>query len=81
MPKVFEWNGYRFFFFSNEGRPLERCHIHVRKGEQLAKFMVDPSVELVSAWGMHSSELTRLEEVVSEQAEVIRRTWHEYFGA
>lgn len=81
MPKVFEWNGYRFFFFSNEGRPLEPCHIHVRKGEQLAKFMVEPSVELVAAWGMRSSELTQVERVVSEHAELIRRKWHEHFGA
>jgi len=27
MPKVFEINGYKFFFFSNEGIPLEQCHI------------------------------------------------------
>ena len=31
MPKVFEINGFKFFFFSNEGNPLEPCHIHVRK--------------------------------------------------
>lgn len=81
MPKVFEWNGYRFFFFSNEGKPLEPCHVHVRKGERLAKFRVDPEVGLVSSWGMDSRELNQLQKVTEEHAELIRRKWHEHFGA
>lgn len=40
MPKVFEVYGYKFFFFSNEGSPLEPCHIHVRKNGNLAKFWI-----------------------------------------
>ncbi|MCP4109321.1 MAG: DUF4160 domain-containing protein [Desulfobacteraceae bacterium] len=32
--------GYRFFFYSNEGNPLEPLHIHVRKGEAVAKFWI-----------------------------------------
>ena len=38
MPKVFEWNGYRFHFFADEGDPREPMHIHVRKGRDNAKF-------------------------------------------
>jgi hypothetical protein len=37
VPKVFEYGGYKFFFFSNEGEPMEPCHVHVRKGS--AKFV------------------------------------------
>lgn len=37
MPKLFEWSGYQFFFFSNEGKPLEPCHVHIRKGDATAK--------------------------------------------
>ncbi|MBO5116749.1 MAG: DUF4160 domain-containing protein, partial [Treponema sp.] len=40
MPKVFEINGFKFFFFSNEGNPLEPCHIHVRKSGCLAKLWI-----------------------------------------
>ena len=36
MPTVLRWNGYRFYFFSNEG--FEPPHIHVDKGEFSAKF-------------------------------------------
>ena len=31
--------GYRFFFFSNEGDPLEPLHIHVQNGEKQAKIV------------------------------------------
>lgn len=31
MPKVFEWNGYKFFFFSNEGiRESRAIFIYVK---------------------------------------------------
>ena len=80
MPKVFEWNGYRFFFFSNEGVPREPCHIHVRKGECLAKFWLEPEIRLASSWSMTSSELSALERIVEERAGLIRRKWNEFFN-
>jgi hypothetical protein len=81
VPKVFEWNGYRFFFFSNEGSPLEPCHIHVRKGEKRAKFWVDPVVGLAESYEMRSNELTALEGIVAANQELIRRKWHEHLDA
>jgi hypothetical protein len=81
MPKVFEWNGYRFFFFSNEGTPLEPCHIHVRKGEKRAKFWLDPIVCLAESYEMHSGELSALERVVEANDDLIRRRWHEHLDA
>ena len=60
MPKIFEWKGYKFFFFSNEGDPLEPCHIHIRKDKNVAKFWVLPEVSLASSWGMKSKELNPL---------------------
>jgi hypothetical protein len=81
MPKIFEWNGYKFFFFSNEGNPLEPCHVHVRKEGRLAKFWVEPAVGLASSWGMSSVELNRLEKVVEEKSKLIRRRWDEHFAS
>jgi hypothetical protein len=40
VPKIFELEGYKFFFFSNEGNPLEACHVHVRKQSSRATFWV-----------------------------------------
>ncbi|MFH1259702.1 MAG: DUF4160 domain-containing protein [Elusimicrobiota bacterium] len=73
MPKIFEWNGFKFFFFSNEGSPAERCHIHVRKGSNVAKFWIEPEVSLASSWGMSSTELNLLEKKIEEIKDLIRR--------
>ena len=79
MPKIFEWKGYKFFFFSNEGTPREPCHIHVRKGEQVAKFWVDPAVTLAWAYEMSSGELKSIQRVIEEKQDEIRSSWNEYF--
>jgi hypothetical protein len=79
MPKIFEWNGYKFFFFSNEGTPLEPCHVHIRKGGSIAKFWVEGEVQLASSWGFLSSELNELEKKVEEEKELIQEKWNEFF--
>lgn len=79
MPKVFEWNGYKFFFFSNEGIPREPCHIHVRKGESIAKIWVEPAIYLDSSWGFSPVELTMLIKMIEEKRELIKEKWDEFF--
>jgi hypothetical protein len=80
MPKLFEWNGYHFFFFSDEGDPLEPCHIHVRKAEQYAKIWIEPQVQLDRAYGINSSQLSRLLRIAEERSDLIREKWNEHFG-
>jgi hypothetical protein len=73
MPVIFRHKGYRFFFFSNEGIPLEPCHIHVIKGSAVAKFWVVPEVRLAEAYGMSSVESRGLLHVVKQNQELIKR--------
>jgi len=80
MPTVFRYRGYRFFFYSNEGDPLEPLHIHVIKGENVAKFWVEPEVAVAQNYGMNPSELTKLIKIVSDHEELIRESWNEYFN-
>lgn len=80
MPKVLEVDGYRFFFFSNEGDPMEPCHIHIRKGNGLAKFWVDPRVRLAESIAFSAKELRFIEKTVNENRELIRRAWDEFFS-
>ncbi len=80
MPVVFRHEGYRFFFFSNEGDPREPVHIHVRKAEKIAKFWLEPAVGLADSYAMTSSELTKLQRIVEQKQDVIRERWNEYFG-
>lgn len=79
MPKIFEWKGYKFFFYSNEGDPLESVHVHVRKGENIAKYWIAPEISLASSWGMSSQELNMLENIVKEHKTKILEKWNEYF--
>ncbi len=80
MPKVFEWKGYTFFFYANEGEPLEPCHIHVRKGGHEAKFWIDPDVSVAASYGFSSKELRELRSVIQRQDAEIRRAWNEFFS-
>ena len=45
-PKAIKPNieGYAFYFFSNENN--EPAHVHVRKGDGLVKYWLEPSVAL-----------------------------------
>lgn len=79
MPKIFEWKGCKFFFYANEGEPLERCHIHVRRGEHTAKFWIDPEMTLASSYGFSGKELNNIAAIIHEQQEMIRRKWNDFF--
>jgi hypothetical protein len=80
MPVVFRYGGYRFFFFSNEGSPLEPPHIHVRQGERLAKFWLRPEVTAAESYGFSPAELNRLTGIIERHKGLIGRRWNEYFG-
>jgi len=80
MPVVLRYKGYKFFFYSNEGNPLEPLHIHVRNGDAVAKFWVVPEVKLADSYNMSGHELTELAQVVRDNRETIERVWHEFFG-
>ena len=80
MPTVFRYRGYRFFFYSNEGDPLEPLHIHAIKGECVAKFWIEPEIVVAQNYGMASSELTKLIKVINTNKGLIRKAWNEYFN-
>ncbi|NOT01941.1 MAG: DUF4160 domain-containing protein [Phycisphaerales bacterium] len=80
MPVVLRIRGYRFLFFSNEGDPREPTHVHVRKGEKVAKIWLEPKIQLAEAYRMNSRELRKLVELVEIHEETIRRAWHRHFG-
>jgi hypothetical protein len=79
MPVVFRQNGYRFFFYSNEGDPREPIHIHVMKDLGTAKFWLEP-VSLAQSSRFDARALRELEQIVQIRAEDIRRAWREHFG-
>ena len=80
MPKVFEIEGYRGFFYSNEGTPMEPINIHIKKGQGEAKFWITPNVALAESWNMKVSELTRAQEIVVDHRQEILDFWNRHFN-
>ena len=80
MPTVFRHEGFRFFFYSNEGDPREPVHIHVMKDAAEAKFWLTPEVRLERSHGFDARTLRRLAGVVDLHRTRINEAWHEHFG-
>jgi hypothetical protein len=81
VPVVLRHKGYTIFFFSNEGDPLEPIHVHVRGGGALAKFWIESGAALAENHGFSASQLREIEQVVRDNASLIRRAWHDHFGS
>jgi len=77
MPKVFEQDGYLFFFYSNDHRPV---HVHVRYGGGEAVFDVEGDIELRESQGMKMGELVKAQWLAEENKELIRSRWYEHLG-
>ncbi len=76
MPTVLRVDGHRFFFYSNEG--IEPPHIHVQKAEKYAKFWLRP-IRLADSIGYTNKELNHLQNIISEQLELLLEAWYEHF--
>lgn len=77
VPTVLLIEGFRFFFFSNEG--TEPPHVHVEAGDGHAKFWLSP-VELVSAQRLKQHDVRRARLLVEEHRTAFLEKWNEYFG-
>lgn len=77
MPTVLHIGPYRFFFFSNENR--EPPHIHVKAGENEAKFWLD-GVRLAANHGFRARELSDIEHLVTQHQTNFTEAWNEYFN-
>ena len=80
MPVILRLNGYRFFFYSNEGSPLETAHIHVSKAGNEAKVWLEPIVSLARNDGFNARELKELLTSTTANQVFLIEKWYEYFG-
>ncbi len=78
MPVVFRYKGYRFFFYSNEGTPREPLHIHVREGERIAKFWLEPEILLADNLGFAAHQLAEIWDVILQNQLLMKEKWREY---
>ena len=77
MPTVLRVGSYRFFFYA--GDRDEPPHVHIERGNEVAKFWLDP-VRLRLSVGFGRVEVQRLHRLVGLRRQQLLRAWHEYFG-
>ena len=76
-PTVFRDGPYRFFFFSREE---VRVHIHAISPDGEAKFWLEPTVALATFDGLGPIQLRRLQRIVEDRQDEIRRAWKSHFS-
>jgi hypothetical protein len=79
MPVILRLNGFKFFFYSNEGNPLEPAHIHVRNAEGEAKFWLTKEVKLSRNDGFDARTLRDLTRTVEQNQTLFVEAWNDYF--
>jgi hypothetical protein len=79
VPVIFRYDGFKFFFFSNEANPREPTHVHVLKGSASAKFWLTPEIRVARSDGFEPKTLRQLGKVIEDNKELIERTWNDYF--
>lgn len=80
MPTVLRLEGFKFFFYSDEGDPREPAHIHVFKAGSEAKFWLTPDVQLARNDGFDAKTLRKITAMVSHHRDQLERAWHDYFA-
>ena len=77
MPKIFEIDGFRFFFYSNEHDPI---HVHVRYEGGEAVFEIIDVVELRDSHGIKLHDQRRAQEIAEKNKQLIIQKWNEHFN-
>ncbi len=75
MPTLFRAFGIRFFFYSNEHKPI---HIHVRNADGEAKFNMD-AMDWIENKGIKNKDLKLSEFLIEENKDLIIKSWKKYF--
>ena len=76
-PTVFREGPFRFYFFSREE---PRLHVHVTCPEGEAKFWLEPIISLAQSHGMTKRQLLKVQQLVEEHQDEIRKAWKTHFG-
>ena len=77
MPRLLFIEGFRFSFYMGDG--VEPPHVHVQKGDAVAKIWIGP-IRIQYATGFNPAELRRMRELTAEHEAFFLERWHECFG-
>jgi len=79
MPKPLFKEGFSFFFWSDEGS--EPPHVHVSKGDGLAKWWLVPMIHVEYSNRFKKQEQRRIKELIEEHYETLIKAWEKHFGS
>ncbi|MDY4281307.1 MAG: DUF4160 domain-containing protein [[Pasteurella] mairii] len=79
MPIVLTYKGYKIYFYSNEGVPLEPVHVHIDKSGKTAKIWLKP-VSLAYNYGLSSKELKEICDYLQKYEQFIVEVWNDFFN-
>ena len=80
MPKIFEINGYKIFFYSKENN--EPCHVHITKDyKSVSKVWIEPEIKVAhnSAQIPHK-DLKNILDILKVQRKAILQQWNKFFS-
>jgi hypothetical protein len=77
MPTVLNTDGFRFFFYSDEGS--EPCHIHIKKGGARGKVWLLPGIEEDYYYGFTEQEKRKIRNIIEANIDYLISKWDEYF--
>ena len=69
--------GYKFRFYSSD--KIELPHVHVLRGENVAKVWLSP-VSVQYSYGYNEHERNRITELTQQNCDRLLEVWHDYFG-
>jgi hypothetical protein len=81
MPTILFMNGWRLFFYSNEGD--EPIHIHAEKGDMECKFwLIIDQVEIHEAFSFNltPSSKREIKKLIYQNFDFIFTSWDKYFN-
>lgn len=78
MPTALRVEGFRPFFYSDERH--EPAHIHVRRGEDEARFWLPPA-RLSWNDGFNYATLNNLHKIIRENEVLFVEKWNEHFAS
>jgi len=76
-PTILQVDGYRFFFYSNEG--TEPAHVHASGDGGHAKLWLEP-VRVATARGLSRASIARIEHHVRTHHALLRERYRAFHG-
>lgn len=76
MPTIFRFDGFRFFFYSDEG--TEPAHVHVSKGEGELKIWLH-SIRIEYSYNLKASEERIILKIIKNNQKRFLQEWKKFY--